>query len=424
MLTDGEAAAIVSVLLTSPSVVGATGPEDSSGPWRFHGGIVKVERLSASSIGCFEACEARFQATYVEKGIELSGDAAVAGTCAHEALEEVIVSGLHLDEKKFNLKNVKAIYDRHADSHGLSADQIAAGHAMMKNWVDFHLENGFLEVLATESKKTFMLTHPRLGSIPVTYIFDRADWNPEWNEIEIIDYKTFASPMSADELRRKVQVRVYGVAAAIEYGHRQPKAIWVKYWLLRYGVIGVQLTREDNLATWRYLQDVWERIEASDGTIESVGPECRWCIRKANCDSLRRHVNAGGVLGLTPSRAAQELADTKNRINALNALKTDLEDFMSDFLDSEGATEWEFEGGVSVSITPTKRRAVDGYEVGEVLGPELIAKYGTIGVTTLDKILKDEPSLTDDQRTKLKKLITKKAGAQLNVKVPSPMDDI
>lgn len=384
---------------------------------------MKVERLSASSIGCFESCEARFNATYVEKGPEISGAAAVAGTTAHEALQEVVDSGLYLSPD-FNVKNVIAIYNKWADRYSLTKEQIKVGHDMMRNWTEHHMEYGFMEVLATETKKTFTLTHPRLGSIPVTYIFDRADWNPEWNEIEVIDYKTFASPMSADELLRKVQVRLYGVAAAIEFKDRQPEAIWVKYWLLRYDPIGVKLTREDNMATWKYLQDVWERIEESDGTIESVGPECRWCIRKANCDALKRHVNAGGVLGLSPERAAQELADTKNRINALNALKTDLEDFMSDHLDGLGTTDHTFDNGVQVMLKPTRRREIDGGEAAAILGPELTARYGSIGVTVLDRILKDEPTLTDEQRRKLQGLVKKKAGVSMDVKVPSPMDDI
>jgi hypothetical protein len=382
---------------------------------------VKVSRLSASSIGCFESCEARFHATYVERAPEISGDAAVGGTAAHEALEEVVASGMHLTPQ-FTVANVTKIYERIAMKYSLPEQSVADGKAMMKNWVDYHHLNGFDEVLATESKKTFTLTHPRLGEIPVTYIFDRADWNG--SHVIVTDYKTFAAPMSADNLRRKVQVRLYGVAAAIEYRHLQPQGIIVKYHLLRYDAIGLMLTRDDNIATWAYLQNVWERIEESTGTVETVGPECRWCVRRATCDSLRRHIRAGGVLGLPPERMARELADTKVRISALNSVKTELEDALSDFLDGKSTTSHEFEDGTRVYLKPSGRRDIDGREAADILGPDLTAQYGTIGVTILDKILKDEPSLTDDQRARLKALIKKKSGATMQVDVPSPMDDM
>lgn len=385
---------------------------------------MEVERLSASSIDTFEGCEARFYATYVEKGPEISGDAAVGGTVAHEALEEVITTGIHRDMATFTLKAIIAIYDKHADRFGLNKKQISDGHGMMKNWHEYHMLYGFKEVLSAEVKERFNLTHPELGSIPVTYIFDRADWDPQNATLTVIDYKSFAAPMAVDELIRKVQVRIYGVAAAIQYKDLGHQSLWVQYWLLRYGPIGIAITREDNIATWRYLQDVWERIVASDGQKETVNSGCRWCIRKTSCDALKRHVSAGGVLGLGPERVAVELFDTKNRIAALNNLKTELEDALSDFLDENGQTEHVFESGTQVFLKPTARREIDGATAVAILGPELVTRYGTIGVTVLDKILKDEPDLTDDQRKKLTALVKKKNGVSMTVKVPSNLDDI
>ena len=428
MLTDLPRGAIVSLLLMGSllSVVGATGPGvHSPGPWRFSGGNhLKVERLSASSIDTFEGCEARFHATYVEKGPEISGDAAIGGTVAHETLEEVITSGIHNDMATFTLKAILAIYNKHADRYGLNKKQISDGHGMMKNWHEYHMLYGFEKILSTEVKTTFTLTHPTLGSIPVTYIFDRADWLAALNSLKIVDYKSFASPMAVDELTRKVQVRIYALAGAIEYKELAPAAIWVEYWLLRYGPIAVAFSRDDNMATWRYLQDVWERIDASDGQKETVNSGCRWCIRKTSCDALKRHVNAGGVLGLGAERVAEELSDTKNRISALNGLKTELEDALSDFLDEQGTTEHVFESGTQVFLKPSGRREIDGATAAAILGPELVTRYGTIGVTILDKILKDEPDLTADQRKKLTALIKKKNGATMTVKVPSVLDDI
>lgn len=396
---------------------------------------MKPSTLSASSIATFEGCEARFYATYIEGGRELSGDAADLGTAVHSVCEYAVENWLvhttgqnSVPTDKFTLKNLKERFTLEAASYGFTKEQIKAGHQMVKLWFEYHQENGWNEVLVWEVKETFILKHPVLGEIPVTYIWDRCDRIHDGRrdgDIEVIDYKSFARPVAADEMIKKVQPRLYGVAAQMKYKDQlgPDNSIWVTYFLLRYGAVGVRFTREDNLATYRYLQNVWERIDASDGSRETINAECRWCVRKANCTTLRKHVNAGGVLGMQPEEQARTYALISNQLSALKATADELMSLLGDHLDAEDVLEKNFDG-VRVYIKPTNRREIDPERASKVLGPELMAKYGTLGIGVVDEIIKNEPSLSDEQRRELKLLIRNKTGSRLEVQVTTPFDEM
>lgn len=374
--------------------------------------------LSASAIATFETCEARYYATYIEKGREISGAPATLGTTVHAWLEWLVVNGYHLT---MDLKIAMKEFDVMASSAGLDSRQIADAKSMIARWWKYHEENGFNEVLSCEVKETFTLTHPLYDPIPVTYIWDRGDLLPD-GSIEVVDYKTVGQPIAADNLRTKVQPRVYGVSAAIKYKHLNPPMIWVQYWLLRFGNIGTGFTREDNMATWKYLQDVYGRIKESEGMVETINTECKWCVRKAVCDTLHRHSAVGGIMGLDPRERALKLAETKNKLTALNTLRDELETMVTDDLDNSETLSQQYDG-VKIFIKPTARRSVDKERASKVLGPDLMAKWGDIGVGTLDEILKKE-ELTDEQRLQLKQLIRQNPGAELKVEITTPFDEL
>jgi len=382
---------------------------------------LKPERLSASSIACFESCEARFFATYIEKGREPGGRAANLGTACHEALEWLVVERV-MKKLPYTRDEVMTKLDFACSALGLDTNQKKQAIEMVDRFLAYQDENGWNEVICAESKETFTLTHPRLGSIPVTYIWDRGDMLPG-NVIDVVDYKTYARPMSPDEMHSKVQNRLYALAAAIKFKDIKPERIWVTLWLLRYGPISAVFTRQDNQATWRYLRDVWERIDASDGTIETINSECKWCVRKSACETLQRHVAVGGINHLSDRAAVELLAETQNRMTALANLRTELEGRITDIMDAEETTEIKYEG-VRVYIKPTNRREVDSERVAKVVGPELMAKYGSVGVTTLDTMIKTEPSITPDMKIALKRLFRNKPGSKLEIEVSSPFDDL
>lgn len=387
--------------------------------------------LSASSVATFELCEARYNATYIEGGREISGGAADLGTACHATLEHAVQTWVtHIPgapskpDEHFTLANLKKQFNNEAAAYSFSKDQVKAGHAMLKLWHDWHQENGWNEVLAVEVKETFTLKHPRLGEIPFTFICDRIDriWDGRRDgDIEVIDYKSFARPMGAMDMETKIQVKGYALAMQIKYKEilTPENSIWVTYWLLRYGPIGMRFTREENLATYRYLQSIWERIDASDGTIETINPECRWCVRKSTCATLRKHVSAGGALGMHPAEQARTLAAVSSQLSALKAVQEELTELLGDHLDAEEVVEKDWDG-VRVFIKPTNRREIDAERASKIIGPELMARYGTLGIGVIDEMIKNEPGLDAESKLELKRLIRNKTGSKLEVQITSP----
>lgn len=378
------------------------------------------ERLSASSIATFEGCEARYQATYIEKGREMGGAAANLGTTVHAWLEWLVINGHYLT---MSLDDAWNEFMKLASAAGLDAKQIIDAKQMIKRWWSYHEANGFNEVLCCEKKETFVLKHPNYDPIDVTYIWDRADLRKD-GSIEIVDYKTIGQPVSSDNLRVKVQPRLYAVSAQMKFGAEyQPPFIWVTYWLLRFGEIGTRFTINDNRETYRYLQDVYRRIKESDGTKETINSECKWCVRKGTCSTLNAHTKVGGVLGMTPKQQALRLAETQHRLTALKALQEELETQLTDHLDQSELLEDTFDG-VRIYIKPTKRREMpDKERIAKILGPELMTKYGELSMANFDDILKKEP-LSNETRVLLKQCIRDNPGAQLKVEVTTPFDDL
>ena len=385
--------------------------------------------LSASSVSCFELCEARYKATYIDRGREMGGAAANLGTTVHEACEHGVVNWMvhtpgesSVPKPEFTLANLQAHFRQCAQSNGLDAEQVKQGCSMLKVWFDWHEENGWNEVLCAEIKETFELKHPVHGSVPFTFIWDRGDRLPN-GAIEVVDYKSFGQPMATDVMATKVQVRAYGLSAMMKYkGVYEIPHVWVTYWLLRFGPISVRFDRADNLETYKYLQDVFDRIVKSTGDIETINTECKWCVRKASCETLKRHQDVGGILAYKPEQQARLLIETRDRLSALRNLAEELESQLNDHLEENESIEEVFDG-VKVFLKPTKRRDIDGERAAKVIGPELAAKWGTIGVTVVDQMMKNEPELTDDMKLQLKRLIKQNTGAKLEVQAFSAFDD-
>ena len=322
------------------------------------------------------------------------------------------------------------IFEVLAGSYRLDSDQIEAGIEMLTKWSLRMQANPPHMVVSCESKETFELKAAQMTAagltyrtIPFTYIFDRLDMTEDGG-VEVIDYKTYAMPMSPAELRTKIQVRAYALAVQMVFRDNPPPSIWVTYDLLQHEPISMKFSREENLATWRYFQELYVRILESDGTKETVNNECRWCVRKSVCESLRRHVVAGGNVGLSAEAQARRLAEVQNSIRALRNAEVELETALVEWLEESERTEATFDDGVRVFLKPSKRRTVDSERVAKVLGKDLVAKWADLGVTRVDEILKKETSLTPQQIKELKALIRTTTSAKLSIAVPSVIDDI
>lgn len=382
---------------------------------------MQPKTLSASAALVFEGCEARYKAEYIDRTPDIDGTAAALGTSCHEALEHWVANGHHLANDPFD--RLVAYFDPAYAQLFSTPERYDEGVGLLRTWYDRQDWKG-RTVLSTEKKETFDLTatHPTLGkvSIPFTYIWDRCD---RWDDgtIEVVDYKSVALPIQPEDLKQRIQPRSYALAAQMKYP--DAKRILVSYDLLRYDVVGTFFTREENIATWKYLQQLFLRVLDSDGTRESLNPECRWCVRKPACETLTRHAAGGGILGIDdPEVAASRRAQLDAAQKAIRGMVDDLDAYLLDYLEQQGELEMTT-ADVHVKVSARGTRKVESERAAKVLGPELMTRYGSLGVTQIDKILKDEP-LTEAQKSELKQLIRKEFGKPyIQTKPVGPVDD-
>lgn len=379
--------------------------------------IMKIRTLSASSIATYEGCPARWAAEYnsEDRPQDLSAGFAELGTACHEALQEfvefMVVWGFDPIPPKSVLLDFydtaywKLFQDREKYDDGV--EMLTKWHKR-QDWTD-------REVLMTEVKERFPLPIGAGLEIPITYIFDRCDKVTVGDtiEIEVIDYKSFRMPVSAADMKNKIQVRLYALAAAIKFKHLDPNRIWVTYDLLRHDPVSVAFTRDDNRVTWEYLKAVARRILADEEAKEKLNPDCRWCIRRGTCDTLRIHRDAGGILSLLDVDDIGEAVDMRDEINAqqsaLKALLGDVDKLLLDHLQHNDLYEIKTANTV-LTVGAKGSRSIDAERAATVIGAERVAKRGSLTMGAVDSLLKGD-ELTIEQKADLKRLITKTFGA-------------
>lgn len=382
--------------------------------------------LSATSIQVFEACPARWVAEYFNRAPQPSSTHADLGTAVHGALERYVKDGLHAVHGSGGADNWSELADLFTEEYERLFDdqsRYAEGLQMCKRWYD-RQDWTDRTVLSTEVKTNF-LVKAKGNEVIFNYVWDRCDKIDNGDgtyDVEVIDYKTVSRPVSVDGLKNKIQARCYGLAGQIAYP--EARRIWVTFDLLRFDPVGIVFTRDENIATWRYLQRTFARILDTDEETapEVLNPECNWCIRKLVCGALGKHVDVGGVLGSDDPLAVSKMRfDLENQKKGIDAAIRDLDEFLLTYAEKNEVFEIEHPD-LDVRITSKRSRALDSERVADIIGVELLAEYGSIGVTAVDKLLKDK-RLSDSQREALKGLVRyKHSEPKIVVSAKNPID--
>lgn len=369
--------------------------------------------LSATSAQVFQSCPARWRAEFFERTPTLGGSAANLGNAVHAALDVFVKEGRHQPKQGFN--ELKTIYDRVYWDWFSDHDRYAEGLTLLDNWYQRTEFPANVLVVSTETKESFTLKAGGV-EVPFNFIWDRCDMTTNEDntfDVEVIDYKTVGQPIQPDDLKKRIQVRAYALSAAIKYP--QAHHIWITYDLLRYDRVGCRFTREENVETYRYLQGLLRKILDSDGTEEKLNPECHWCLRAPVCETLRRHTQAGGILGIDdPVKAADYRAELEYAKGGIQTQIDQLDEFLLLYLEKENKDGFRTEA-TQVTTSVTGRRHVDPHRVVRVIGPDMMAEYGNMRMGDFDRLIKD-PRLTDDQRRDLRQLVGKNYG-QPSIKV-------
>lgn len=375
--------------------------------------------LSATSIATFESCPARYKAEVIDRVPRIDGSAGLLGSACHEVLEIWVKDGYYLREWDDIMQKEKALnvlWTMVYPQYFSERTRFAEGWLMLLRWLQ-RTEWDDREVISTEVKSTFPVP-TSVGEIGCTYIWDRCDRLLDSGFIEVVDYKSVAQPIQPDQLKHKIQPRLYALAAAIQF--KGAAGIWITYDLLRYDTVSARFDRDDNVDTWTWLKAQAERIIASDGTEEKLNPECRWCVRKQNCETLKKHGDGGGVLGIANlGDAIDRRAQLKYAFDGMKSALDELDEHILAMCDEEELVEFETPM-TKFKIASSGRRNVDSAMVAHIIGPELMSQYGKIGVTDVDALLKDG-DLTDSQKSQIRQLI-KKVFGKATVKTEPKID--
>lgn len=376
--------------------------------------------LSASSVETYEACPALWKAQYIDKARGPSGRAAELGTACHSVLQSVVENcrAVLADPAPLGEYVTDSVllnfWDREFNRMALDPKQFDEGKEMLLRWYNRNLDLNVAQVESTEVKSSFELYYTvdtpgekTKFTVPVNYIWDRSDRRP-YNggfEIEVVDYKTVSAPITTEGLHRKIQARLYSLAARLAYPDAE--RIWVTYDLLRYEPVGTVFTIDEDRETWLYLQSVFKRIIEDEQAREQLNPNCRWCLRKLSCEELTKNTKAGGSLALNdPKAAADQRAQLDAARSALGAAINELDEVILKYCEQEEIFEFGTDNN-SVKISARKTRDIDTTTVVQIVGEEIAAEYGKIGVSAVDLMLKDS-RLSSDQRGQLKQAFTNK----------------
>lgn len=380
---------------------------------------MQPKTLSASSLNNWEECPAKFGASNIDYTPELGKkEPAKVGTCVHEALQ-FGVQRVYIDKDmtwadalKYMIEVYNAAFAREFGTADRTSEWYKDGLSLIKVWYKrTNLEGK--EILAVEEKKRLADIFP--GGILLTYIFDRVErWIDEDGRkiLKVIDYKTERSNYTHDALIKKLQVRIYGMCAAVEFKDWQPDEIWVELDMLRFEPISVMITYEDNLETLQYLRDTGQNIldAVREELPRFVGAGCRYCPISFSCEPLIASAEAGSVMSINDiNEIVAKREFFAGSIKAMEILVTQLDSAIHAYAEDQGRTKF-VAGGHPVTITAPSRRGVDASLAAKIIGPEIMAQVASLTIGEVDKLMKPDSPLTDEQREKLKKLIGKKYG--------------
>lgn len=365
--------------------------------------------LSASSLQVFTLCPARWQTEYLNRTPTPNNDAAMLGTSVHGACE-LWVQKCYIDkEMEPTLQLLLDFYQISFIATFGTADTDSElyrdGVSMLTKWHKRTSFDGF-EVLTVEVKKSFDVPYMLNGvkqTVPYNYVMDRMDKLPD-GSIRVVDYKSIRVPITSDQLRKKVQARSYGLAAQIEY----PEAprIFVEFDMFRHDPVGVVFTREDNANTWRYLKTEAQRIvdTPNEEAPEVLNSECQYCPRKAHCKTLNANINGQGIHSITPDQAVEMKYRIQSQLKGLDRLLSEVDDLILMEAVQRDELEWDTPFG-HVEIKGSRRRQAQTQTIADIIGPELMKKYGGLTMGNIDSLLTGT-ELTDEQKASVRACIS------------------
>lgn len=239
----------------------------------------KLEKLSASSIKTYDACQYKFKLAYLDKiPSPVKGNIHTAfGRSVHGSIEEFYKQNLDKLETLEPLfdpifeKELKAI------NLILSVDDLekfrTRGRKCLKNFYTSFLSEGYFKAPHGIELK-FKIPYKSITIIG--YI----DFLSKDGDGIIVDYKTGKRPPTIKDLKKDVQLTIYSLAAIQNLGMTKPRLC------LFYLDMNKKLFTEREQENYDYLLDKINKIIAhsdSDRFFEPNVNHCKWCEYNNMC---------------------------------------------------------------------------------------------------------------------------------------------
>ena len=351
--------------------------------------------VSASSLSTADGCLARYKAENLDfTPSPAEKVAANVGTACHGALED-FVRMVHLDKTHawtWDLLEIlyKRSYLKTFDTVEWKTPEYKDGLTMVRRWFDRTDLSG-RTVISVETK-TRMPIPTSVGEIPMTYIWDRCDTYIEDGLVivEVTDYKTIRAMLGPDDVRDKLQARIYDLAVRAQFRDTHVDEFRIVFDLLRYDPVGVVYSREEAVETWAAIKARCERIIATDGARppETINAECGYCVRKLTCKTLQKNVAGGGVFAVSDdlSKVAEMRMTLANQLKGMESALEELDTILVQHAKNEDVLVFN-EGEFKITISARKRRNIDSVAAGHILGPDIMSRHGKLSITDIDKMI-------------------------------------
>jgi hypothetical protein len=358
--------------------------------------------LSATSLQAADGCLSRFQAEFVQRGKGPAGSAATTGLICHETLEHFL-RGTHIRKDfAWSRAELDRIFNEAYETivgPDRNRPEYTDAYALIVKWFNAEGRKEYfdqVQIVSLEAKNNFpvpVILTDAAGTaykhdIPVNYIMDRVDKLND-GEYKIVDYKTNWVPLTHDQLREKIQARLY--ALALQIIHPEAKRIWVEFDFLRHEPVEIALTKADQADTWKMLKRAAQRIvEVSEEDAiqsETINADCMWCVKKATCKALQKNVAVGGIYSMDVVAKAKRFNEINTQIKALKYLGEELQDALIKELISAQTIDLDLDE-VRIKLKRSSRRKPDSRRVAEIVGPDIAAEVGTFTMAAIDELKK------------------------------------
>jgi hypothetical protein len=359
--------------------------------------------FSATSLNAAELCLARYQAEFITYGKGFSGSAAGVGIVCHGTFER-FVRGCFILKDILWEENIywTIFHEEYEKVFGPDRDkpEYEDAHDLCRRWYyDDGQEDRLraVKILSVESKNNFMVK-TSAGEIPVNYIMDRLEQIGP-TEYRIVDYKSNRIALTGEQMKKKIQPRLYALAIQIKF----PKAttVWVEFDFLRHDRVGIAFTREDNVQTFRMLQRAIKRIiDTPDTKVpETLNPECGWCVRKVDCKTLQNNIAAGGIMSKDENELAKIHKVLSMQAKAQKELLEEIELMLLRRAITDDVLEYETDEAV-IKVVAKKARKPNHAAIRAILGEEEAGRVSSFRVSDVDRLIKTG-AVTDNQATLL-----------------------